>query len=170
MLMTIFRNVDGTSLMFISSHLTAHEGVKHCKQRNDSIAEILSSCRVSDTRFDAHLQVHHTFFNGDMNYRTTFDPSTPSMSEYEKESLQVAESDEETEVSESKDEEDIRDAQLQSTLELISQEKWCKLLFSNREVVDRSFLILFILGEKYCATMKPRGSFSREESCAASKV
>ena len=112
--------------MFISSHLTAHEGVTHCKQRNDSIAEILSSCRVSDTRFDAHLQVHHTFFNGDMNYRTTFDPATPSMSEYEKENLQVAESDEETEVSESKDAEDVRDLQLQKTLHLISQEKWCK--------------------------------------------
>lgn len=33
--------INGTRLAFISCHLTAHEGVKHCEARNSSIIEIL---------------------------------------------------------------------------------------------------------------------------------
>eukprot|EP00428_Durinskia_dybowskii_P069926 CAMPEP_0170390526 /NCGR_PEP_ID=MMETSP0117_2-20130122/19194_1 /TAXON_ID=400756 /ORGANISM="Durinskia baltica, Strain CSIRO CS-38" /LENGTH=646 /DNA_ID=CAMNT_0010646579 /DNA_START=65 /DNA_END=2005 /DNA_ORIENTATION=+ len=65
--------VDGTKLAFISCHLTAHEGVKHCEERNASIAEIFGGVRAGDQRWDVAEQFHHVFWMGDMNYRTTFD-------------------------------------------------------------------------------------------------
>jgi hypothetical protein len=70
----------GTSLAFISCHLTAHEGVAYCGMRNDSIKEILGGVRVGDERFDVSNQKHHLFFMGDMNYRTCFDSETPPRS------------------------------------------------------------------------------------------
>eukprot|EP01035_Chromulina_nebulosa_P023805 gene23805-30883_t len=69
--------IDGTKLAFVSCHLTAHEGVKHCEQRNNSIMEILGGARTRDTRFDVAEQSHHIFWMGDMNYRTTFNPAEP---------------------------------------------------------------------------------------------
>mmetsp|Transcript_24844 Transcript_24844/g.41402 ORF Transcript_24844/g.41402 Transcript_24844/m.41402 type:complete len:642 (+) Transcript_24844:209-2134(+) len=65
--------VDGTKLAFISCHLTAHEGVKHCEERNASIYEIFGGVRAGDERFDVSVQFHHLFWMGDMNYRTTYD-------------------------------------------------------------------------------------------------
>ncbi|KAJ1426998.1 Endonuclease/exonuclease/phosphatase [Ochromonadaceae sp. CCMP2298] len=65
--------VDGTSLAFISCHLSAHEGVKHCEERNASIYEIFGGVRAGDVRFDVAEQSHHLFWMGDMNYRTTYD-------------------------------------------------------------------------------------------------
>ena len=72
--------IDGTSLAFISSHLSAHEGVKNCSTRNDSIVEILGGVRARDHRYDPAVQFHHIFWMGDMNYRITFDPSVPDRS------------------------------------------------------------------------------------------
>lgn len=63
----------GTTLAFISTHLTAHEGVAYCGMRNDSIKEILGGVRVGDERFDVSNQKHHVFWMGDMNYRTCFE-------------------------------------------------------------------------------------------------
>eukprot|EP00981_Chlorochromonas_danica_P012159 scaffold4581_cov209-Ochromonas_danica.AAC.3 len=65
--------IDGTKLAFVSCHLTAHEGVKHCEERNASIVEILGGVRAGDTRIDITEQFHHVFWMGDMNYRTTFE-------------------------------------------------------------------------------------------------
>ena len=70
----------GTSMAFISCHLTAHEGVKNCEMRNNSVAEILGGVRAGDTRFDVSGQRHHVFFMGDMNYRLTSDPAVPHSS------------------------------------------------------------------------------------------
>lgn len=70
----------GTSLSFITCHLTAHEGVAFCAMRNDSIKEILGGVRVGDERFDVSNQKHHVFWMGDMNYRTCFDTETPPRS------------------------------------------------------------------------------------------
>jgi hypothetical protein len=70
--------LDGTSLSFISTHLTAHEGVKKCILRNDSTKEILGGIRTGPMKdWDPSLSSHHTFWMGDMNYRITFDPNTP---------------------------------------------------------------------------------------------
>lgn len=69
--------VDGTKLAFVSCHLTAHEGVHHCEQRNASIVEILGGVRAGDKRIDITEQFHHVFWMGDMNYRVTFDGATP---------------------------------------------------------------------------------------------
>ena len=69
--------VDGTKLAFLSSHLAAHEGVEMCQIRNSSVEEILGGTRVGDTRFDVSTQSHHTFFMGDMNYRSTFSKDVP---------------------------------------------------------------------------------------------
>lgn len=70
--------VDGTKLAFVSCHLTAHEGVKHCEDRNASIVEILGGVRAGDKRIDITEQFHHVIWMGDMNYRTTFDSATPA--------------------------------------------------------------------------------------------
>lgn len=70
----------GTRLAFLSCHLTAHEGVKNCEMRNNSIKEILGGVRVVDTRFDISGQAHHMFWMGDMNYRLTSDPAVPKSS------------------------------------------------------------------------------------------
>jgi phosphatidylinositol-3,4,5-trisphosphate 5-phosphatase 2 len=69
--------LDGTRLAFISCHLTAHEGVEHCEERNTSIVEILGGVRAGDKNIDITEQFHHVFWMGDMNYRLTFDPRTP---------------------------------------------------------------------------------------------
>ncbi len=132
------RVVNGTSLMFISTHLTAHEGVVHCQRRNDSIAQILAACRVSDKRFDASLQVRHMFFNGDMNYRTTFDPAVPTASSYAADATVAAGgSDDDDAGGGGEASEDTRDAQLMSVLQLISDEKWF-IYFSVEEHVQQS--------------------------------
>jgi hypothetical protein len=70
----------GTTMAFVSTHLTAHEGVAYCAMRNDSIKEILGGVRVGDERFDVSNQKHHIFWMGDMNYRTCFDSETPPRS------------------------------------------------------------------------------------------
>lgn len=62
-------SINGTSLCFVSSHLAAHEGGKHLKARNDSVAEILHGARVGRKALDLASQFHHCFFMGDMNYR-----------------------------------------------------------------------------------------------------
>jgi hypothetical protein len=47
--------------------------------RNESVIEILGGIRAGlDKRFDPSLTSHHTFWMGDMNYRTTFDKRTPA--------------------------------------------------------------------------------------------
>ena len=73
-------DIYGTTLAFVSTHLTAHEGVAYCAMRNDSIKEILGGVRVGDERFDVSNQKHHIFWMGDMNYRTCFDSETPPRS------------------------------------------------------------------------------------------
>lgn len=55
------------------SSIVTTQGVKHCEQRNASIAEIFGGVRAGDDRFDVSEQFHHVFWMGDMNYRTTFD-------------------------------------------------------------------------------------------------
>jgi hypothetical protein len=72
--------IYGTTLAFVSCHLTPHEGVQNCYMRNDSIKEILGGVRVRDTRFDASNQTHHIFWMGDMNYRPSFDGKVPPQS------------------------------------------------------------------------------------------
>ncbi len=57
-------HLDSTKFAFISCHLTAHEGIKHCEERNNSIVEILGGVRAGDKRFDVTAQFHHCFFMG----------------------------------------------------------------------------------------------------------
>lgn len=64
-------HVDGTKLAFISCHLAAHEGVKHCEARNASIIEILGGVRAGDRRYDITEQFHHVFWMG--MFLTIFD-------------------------------------------------------------------------------------------------
>jgi hypothetical protein len=72
-------SIDGTNLSFVSCHLAAHEGVAKCAQRNQSCYEILEGIRAgNDPDLDIAVQFHHTIWMGDMNYRTTFDPKTPT--------------------------------------------------------------------------------------------
>lgn len=56
--------VDGTRLAFVSCHLTAHEGVNYCEQRNASIVEILGGVRAGDKDIDVTEQFHHIFWMG----------------------------------------------------------------------------------------------------------
>eukprot|EP01038_Epipyxis_sp_PR26KG_P007396 gene7396-10080_t len=63
--------VEGTKLAFVSTHLAAHEGIKYCNARNESIIEILNGARIGNTNLDITHQYHHVFWMGDMNYRLT---------------------------------------------------------------------------------------------------
>ena len=47
-----------TRLAFISSHLAAHEGQKHCHQRNSNIKEILGERWPSTIVSPSHAAVH----------------------------------------------------------------------------------------------------------------
>jgi len=75
--------VDGTRLVFVTTHLAAHEGVSKCAARNDSIQEIMGGIRskLDDDRFDPTLQAHHVFWMGDMNYRVTLKKECPQTSD-----------------------------------------------------------------------------------------
>jgi hypothetical protein len=76
--LSISLTLFGTSFTFVSCHLTPHEGVRNCYMRNESAAEILGGIRMGDRRFDPSILSHHTFWMGDLNYRTTFNKSNPS--------------------------------------------------------------------------------------------
>lgn len=41
-----------------------YQGVKHCEERNASIAEIFGGVRAGDERFDVSEQFHHVFWMG----------------------------------------------------------------------------------------------------------
>lgn len=71
-------SIGQTSFTFISCHLTAQDGPAKCAQRNDSIEEILKGARFGDKCYDPTLLAHHAFILGDLNYRITFDPRTPT--------------------------------------------------------------------------------------------
>jgi hypothetical protein len=42
----------------------SNQGVKHCEERNASIAEIFGGVRAGDERFDVAEQFHHLFWMG----------------------------------------------------------------------------------------------------------
>jgi hypothetical protein len=69
--------VRGTTLAFVSCHLTAHEGADKCYMRNESVKEILGGIRVGKSQYDIVNTSHHVIWMGDMNYRITFDTETP---------------------------------------------------------------------------------------------
>lgn len=119
-------NVHGTSLTFISCHLTAHEGVKNCCLRNESTKEILGGVRSGDKRFDPSAKAHHTFWMGDMNYRITFDKRTPAdvdareVTEETNTKIITTSDDNDGIDEESADEEDITERQVSSWMLLIT--------------------------------------------------
>lgn len=47
--------------------LQIKQGVKHCEERNASIAEIFGGVRAGDERFDVSEQFHHVFWMGAFN-------------------------------------------------------------------------------------------------------
>uniref|UniRef100_A0A7S2RZJ1 C2 domain-containing protein n=1 Tax=Rhizochromulina marina TaxID=1034831 RepID=A0A7S2RZJ1_9STRA len=57
-----------TTIMFVSSHLAAHEG--KCGARNDNVEEIMRGVRFGDKRKDM-TQFDHVVWCGDLNYRLT---------------------------------------------------------------------------------------------------
>lgn len=61
--------LKGTSLCFLSCHLSAHEGGKHLASRNEDCREILSGIDLGQKGIDFASQFHHCFWMGDMNYR-----------------------------------------------------------------------------------------------------
>ena len=61
--------LNGTSLCFVSCHLSAHEGGKHLADRNSDCREIMSGVDVGQKGLDLGSQFHHCFWMGDMNYR-----------------------------------------------------------------------------------------------------
>jgi hypothetical protein len=56
--------VGGMSLCFVSTHLAAHEGENHRKDRDDSVREIMSGARIGNKWLDLSSQFHHCFFMG----------------------------------------------------------------------------------------------------------
>ena len=58
----------GTSFVFVSSHLAAHESAEKCMRRNEDVAEIFHGVRFGNKKYDL-MQFDHVFWNGDLNYR-----------------------------------------------------------------------------------------------------
>jgi hypothetical protein len=59
----------GTSLCFVGSHLAAHEGRKHCNERNAMAETVQRNGRLGNTQVDLGNQFSHVFWAGDLNYR-----------------------------------------------------------------------------------------------------
>jgi len=150
--------MSGTKLAFLSCHLTAHEGVKHCKQRNDSIIEILGGARTMDSRFDVSEQSHHMFWMGDMNYRTTYSTVvpkskstksiSPSSTPSPKEEIPTSVDDVDLQDDDDSDDDksdcvDDRSEQMLSTYKMIQEEDWNTILDHdelNREIREERVL------------------------------
>lgn len=64
----------GTSFVFVSSHLAAHESAAKCQRRNEDVAEIFHGIRFGNKKYD-FLQFDHVFWNGDLNYRIEVPPA-----------------------------------------------------------------------------------------------
>lgn len=62
-------NYRNTRLCFVGTHLPAHEGEAHRKDRNNTVEKIQSSCRVGNKDLDLSNQFDHIFWCGDLNYR-----------------------------------------------------------------------------------------------------
>eukprot|EP00039_Didymoeca_costata_P001178 m.50393 g.50393 ORF g.50393 m.50393 type:complete len:579 (-) comp10667_c0_seq2:163-1899(-) len=73
-------NAYGTTLCFISCHLPAHEGQKHCEERNDAVREIFAGLHLGLRELDVASQYHHCFFMGDLNYRIDYSIEKPELS------------------------------------------------------------------------------------------
>lgn len=67
---------DKTRVSFVTAHLAAHEGDSYYKARCDNIESILNEAKTFDDLTSVRLEVtavsHHTFFLGDLNFRTRF--------------------------------------------------------------------------------------------------
>jgi hypothetical protein len=63
-------SVYNTSLCFTSCHLAAHEKEKFMLRRNSDVAEVMEEALVGNKKLDIASQFDHSFFMGDLNYRT----------------------------------------------------------------------------------------------------
>ncbi len=63
-----------TRITFVTAHLAAHEGDSYYKMRCDNIRSILREAKTFDlfNKFDVSTSSHHTFFLGDLNFRSRF--------------------------------------------------------------------------------------------------
>lgn len=63
-----------TSLSFVAAHLAAHEGESYYNTRCENIRSILREAKTStlSSLLDVATTSHHTFFFGDLNFRTRF--------------------------------------------------------------------------------------------------
>jgi hypothetical protein len=58
----------GTSIVFVNSHLAAHESAAKCNKRNSNVREIFGGLRFGNKMFDM-TQFDHVIWCGDLNYR-----------------------------------------------------------------------------------------------------
>lgn len=61
--------LNGSSFCVVCSHLAAHEGIGHCRKRNDDASEIQRGARVGSQECDLGNQFDHVIWAGDLNYR-----------------------------------------------------------------------------------------------------
>jgi hypothetical protein len=62
----------GSSIAFVCSHLAAHEGIKHCRERNEMARAIMGDARPGggyQEKLDLGSQYDHIVWAGDLNYR-----------------------------------------------------------------------------------------------------
>ena len=73
-------NVDATPLVFVSSHLSAHEGASKCLRRNADVMNIMREAKknIRCPKLDIEAIGHHIFWLGDLNYRVTALDGTPA--------------------------------------------------------------------------------------------
>ena len=57
-------NRDATSLVFVSSHLAAHEGTTHCQRRNADVASIMKAAKKNIRCPKLSLRPLRSIFSG----------------------------------------------------------------------------------------------------------
>lgn len=72
-----YANDNSVQLTFANAHLSAYEGEFYYRRRNDNVTTIMRSLDFGDG-YGLLKDGSHTFFMGDLNYRTTknFDPTS----------------------------------------------------------------------------------------------
>lgn len=73
------RKKTRTSISFVSSHLSAHEGDAHLERRNQSCREVLQTASVGKDSLDFASNVDYAFWMGDMNYRINLKRGEPGL-------------------------------------------------------------------------------------------
>ena len=64
-----FPGFEEERLIFVSSHLAAHQDLKFIRKRNQDVKNIMKGARLQIENLDMYAVAHHLVWFGDLNYR-----------------------------------------------------------------------------------------------------